>query len=86
MRKTLAISALAAVTIAAGLVATADEAAAQRRWSRAFGVGIGAGVMAGATFAGSVPVHVEAKCAWVDQYDRHGNYLGRVRVCDTTPY
>jgi len=86
VRTTLAIAALAAVTIASSLLASTDEAAAQqRRWNRVFGAGIGAGVIAGATVA-SVPVYVEAKCAWVDQYDRQGNYLGRVRVCDTTPY
>ena len=85
MHKTLAIAALAAATVASGLLATTDEAAAQRRWTRAFGIGIGTGVIAGATIA-SVPVIVEGKCTWVDQYDRQGNYLGRVRVCDTTPY
>jgi hypothetical protein len=86
VRKTFAIAALAAITVASSLLAFTDEAAAQqRRWTRAFGIGIGAGVIAGATVA-SVPVYVEAKCAWVDQYDREGNFLGRVRVCDTTPY
>ena len=83
MHKTLAIAALAAATVAAGLLATTDDANAQRGWHRAF-VGIGAGVIAGATIA-SVPVYVEGKCTWIDQYDRQGNYLGRVRVCDTTP-
>jgi hypothetical protein len=84
VHKILAIAALAAITVASSLLATTDEANAQRRWNRAF-VGIGAGVIAGATIATNVPVYVEGKCTWVDQYDRQGNFLGRVRVCDTTP-
>jgi hypothetical protein len=86
VRKILAIAALAGITIASSLIASTDEASAQRRWVRAFGPGVAAGVIAGATIASSGPVTVEAKCGWVDQYDRNGNYLGRVRVCDTSPY
>jgi hypothetical protein len=85
MRRILTVAALATATFSASLAASTDQASAQRRWGTAFGIGLAAGVIAGSTFAGSVPVLVEPKCGWVDQYDRDGNYLGRVRVCEAPP-
>jgi hypothetical protein len=87
MSKLFAVVALAGATFASTMIATTDEAQAQRRWGPAVGIGIAAGVLAGAAIANSGPAYASpVRCGWVDQYDRWGNYMGRVRVCDTVPY
>ena len=79
MRKTLAIAALAVVTIVSSMIATTGQADAQfRRWGPAIGLLAGAFV-AGAVIANSGPYE---RCGWVRQYDRCGNYMGRAWVCD----
>jgi hypothetical protein len=87
MRKLLVVSALASATVASTMIASTDEAQAQRRWGRALGFGIAAGVLTGVAIANSGPVYVEgATCRYVAQYDQWGNYVGRVQVCNTNPY
>lgn len=88
MRKLFVVAALAGATVASTMIASTDEAQAQRRWGRAVGFGIAAGVLTGLAIANSGPVYVEggATCRLVPQYDQWGNYVGRVQVCNTTPY
>lgn len=82
MRKTLAIAALAGITITSSLIATTGQADAHyRRWGPALGLGIAAGVVTGAVIANSGPVYVERRCGWLRQYDRFGYYMGRAWVC-----
>jgi uncharacterized membrane protein YfcA len=82
MRKTLAIAALAVVTVTSSLIATTGQADAQfRRWGPALGIGIATGIVAGAVIANSAPAE---RCGWVRTYDRWGNYTGRAWAC--TPY
>jgi hypothetical protein len=76
MRKTLAIAALAIVTVTSSLIATTNQADAQfRRWGPA---AIAGGIIAGAVIANSAPYE---RCGWVRQFDRWGNYMGRAWVC-----
>jgi hypothetical protein len=91
MRKMLVVASLVTATVATGMIATTDEAQAQRRWGRAIGFSIGAAMVTGAIIANSGPVYVESPtCRWVkvDRYDDDGNRVGvrRVQICDTTPY
>jgi hypothetical protein len=81
MSKFFAVAALAGATVASTMIATTDQANAQRRWGPAIGLGIAAGIVTGAVIANSY-----AQCGWVNQFDRWGNYIGRVRVCNTVPY
>lgn len=79
MRKTLAIAALAVVTVASGLIATTGQADAQfRRWGPA---AIAGAFVAGAVIANSGPYE---RCGWVRHFDRRGNYIGRSWAC--VPY
>lgn len=79
MRKTLAIAALAVVTITSSLIATTGQADAQfRRWGPAVIVG---GIVAGAVIANSAPYE---RCGWVYHQDRRGNVIGRSWAC--VPY
>jgi hypothetical protein len=81
MRKTLAIAAVAIVTVASSLIATTGQADAQfRRWGPALGVAAGVGIVTGAIIANSGP-HYE-RCGWVHQRDQYGNYMGRFWVCN----
>ena len=81
MRKMLAVAALAVVTITSSMIATTGQADAHfRRWGPAIGLGIAAGVVAGAVIANSGPAY--ERCGWVRQYDRFGNYMGRTWVCN----
>lgn len=81
MRKTLAIAAVAVVTVASSLIATTGQADAHfRRWGPALGIGIAAGVMTGAIIANSGPQY--ERCGWVHHRDRWGNYMGRTWVCN----
>jgi hypothetical protein len=79
MRKTLAIAALAIVTVTSSLIATTGQADAQfRRWGPA--AFIAGGIVAGAVIANSGPGY--ERCGWLRQYDRYGNYMGRTWVCN----
>ena len=81
MRKTLAIAALAIVTVTSSLIATTGQADAQfRRWGPAIGLGIAGGIVAGAVIANSGPGY--ERCGWLRHYDRYGNYMGRSWVCN----
>lgn len=77
--------ALAALTLTAGLAAAPQQAEAR---NGAIGLGIAAGVLAGAAIAGSAAyaqphyVYYGPRCHWVRQYDSYGYYVGRVRVCN----
>ncbi len=84
MRKTLAIAALAGITIFSSLIASTGQADAQfRRWGPALGLGIAATVVTGAVIANSGPYVVEGpRCLRVRQYDSWGNYMGRTTVCN----
>lgn len=76
--------ALAALTLTAGVAGTTQQAEAR---NGAIGLGIAAGVLAGAAIAGAAHghyVHYEGgyrSCRWVRQYDDYGYYIGRTRVC-----
>lgn len=77
MRKTLAIAALAVVTVTSSLIASTGQADAQfRRWGPA---AIAGAFIAGAVIANSGPYE---RCGWLRRYDRWGNYRGRVWVCN----
>ena len=80
MRKTLAIAALAVVTVTSSLIATTNQADAHRwRWGPAVGLGIAGAFVAGAVIANSGPYE---RCGWLRRYDRWGHYRGRVWVCN----
>jgi len=81
MRKMLAVAALAVVTITSSLIASTGQADAQfRRWGP---LAIGGAFIAGAVIANSGPYYYDGpRCGWVRQFDRWGNYMGRVRVCN----
>jgi hypothetical protein len=78
--------AVAALTLTAGVAANSQQAEAR---NGAIGLGIAAGVLAGAAIAGSAayaePSYVyyaPRRCHWVRQHDAYGYYVGRVRVCN----
>ncbi len=74
MRKMLVIAALAVATVSSTMIATTDQANAQfRRWGPAV---FGAAVVTGAIIAS------QRECGWVRQFDRRGNYMGRVWACN----
>jgi hypothetical protein len=67
------------------MIATTDQANAQfRRWAPVIGLGAAA-VITGAAIANS-GYYAPVQCGWVAQYDRWGNYIGRVKICNTVPY
>jgi hypothetical protein len=79
MRKILAVTALAAVTITSSLIASTGQADAQfRRWGP---LAFGGAFIAGAVIANSGPYHYGPRCGWVRTFDRYGNYMGRVWTC-----
>jgi hypothetical protein len=79
MRKILAIAAITIVTVTSSLIATTNNADAQfRRWGP---VAIAGAFVAGAVIANSAPYSYGPRCGWVRQFDRWGNYMGRVWVC-----
>ena len=80
MRKTLAVAALAGLTLVSSMIATTGQADARGwRWGPAIGLGIAGGIVAGAVIANSGPYE---RCGWLRQYDRYGNYMGRTWVCN----
>ena len=79
MRKTLAIAALAVVTITSSLITSTRQADARGwRWGPAVFAGA---FVAGAVIANSGPYE---RCGWVRHFDRRGNYIGRSWAC--VPY
>ena len=83
MRKTLAIAALAVVTITSSLITSTSQADARGwRWGGpAVGLGIAGAFVAGAVIANGAPYE---RCGWVRAFDRRGNYIGRTWAC--VPY
>lgn len=82
MRKTLAIAALAAVTVASSMIASTSEADAHfRRWGPGLGFVAAGAFVAGAVIANSAPYE---RCGWVYRYDRRGHVIGRAWAC--VPY
>jgi peptidoglycan/LPS O-acetylase OafA/YrhL len=81
MRKILAIAAIAVVTVTSSLIATTNQADAQfRRWGPA---AIAGAFVAGAVIANSGPYYYgPPRSCWARQFDRWGNYMGRVWVCN----
>jgi hypothetical protein len=81
-----AVAALAALTLTAGVVTTSGEAqAGWKGFGPALGLGIAAGIVAGAAYATTAPgyyVSAPAGCRWVARYDAWGNYRGSVKLCD----
>ena len=88
----LAAGTLAALTITAGVLAAPSQAEAKWKggWGPAIGLGIAAGVVAGAAYATSGPGYYVAPgyadCRYVERYDRWGNYRGTRKVCDVIGY
>ena len=80
MSKFFAVIALAGATVASTMIATTDQAQAQRRWGPAISLGIAAGVVTGAIIANSGPHY--RRCGWVQTFDQVGNYMGRQYVCN----
>ena len=83
----LAAGALAALTLTVGVFAAPTQAEARWRggWGPAVGLGIAAGVLAGAAYATTAPgyyVGGPVGCRWVARYDAWGNYRGSMKVCD----
>jgi hypothetical protein len=71
----LVIAALAVATVSSTMIASTDQANAQfRRWGPA--AFVGAAVVTGAIIAS------QRECGWVRQFDRRGNYMGRVWACN----
>lgn len=83
----IAAAAIAALTLTAGIAATTNQAHAGSHGG-AVGIGIAAGLLAGAAIANNAyaqPSYVVdygyRRCGWVRQFDAYGNYIGRVRSC-----
>ena len=77
----IATGTIAALALTVGVLATStNEAKAwgAKGWGPAIGLGIAAGVVAGAAYAASNPYN----CRMVARYDSWGNYRGSIRVCD----
>ena len=86
-----AVAAFAALTLTAGVVTTSSEAqAGWRGWGPAVGLGIAAGIVAGAAYATTAPGYYVApgyrSCRFVERYDVYGNYRGTQKVCDLVAY
>jgi hypothetical protein len=80
VRKTLAVAAVAGLTIVSSIIATTGQADAHWRWGPAVGLGIAGGIIAGAVIANSAPAY--QRCGWMPQYNRYGDYMGRTWVCN----
>ena len=81
MRKTLAIAALAIVTVSSSLIASTNDADAHfRRWGP---VAFAGAFVAGAVIANSGPYYYNGpRSCWARQFDRYGRYMGRVWICN----
>jgi hypothetical protein len=76
MKTRIAAALVAALTLSATMVAGSSQAQARHWGWGGFGLGLALGSAAAATYVYNSPCH------WVRQFDRFGNYVGRVRVCD----
>lgn len=86
--KTIA-AALAALALATTFTAIGGQAQAHPHFGHGWGIGAGfaAGALIGAAAASNAyyaPGYAE--CHYVNRYDRWGNYLRTVKVCDVVPY
>jgi hypothetical protein len=79
MKTKFAAALVAALTI--GTVAVSGTSQAQaHHWHGGWGWGgVGLGLALGAAAAST---YYAPSCYWTPQYDRFGNYLGRVKVCN----
>jgi hypothetical protein len=79
----IAVLALSGLVLAGGPAST--EKAEAGYHGDGIGLGIAAGVLAGAAVAGAYSQPVDAdgyrRCGWIRQHDAYGNYIGRVRTC-----
>jgi hypothetical protein len=84
--KTIA-AAIAALTIAASLTAFNGQAQAHH-FHHGWGIGGGfiAGTLIGAAAASNAYYDGYTECHYVKRFDRWGNYIRTVRVCDVVPY
>ena len=86
--KTIA-AAIAAITLATSRTAFSGQAQAHH-WGHHGGWGIGAGIVAGTLIGSAVAANAYndgyAECHYVKRFDRWGNYMRTVKVCDVVPY
>ena len=79
MKTKIAAALVAALTLGAASVASTSQAEAHHWGHRGWGWGAaGLGLAIGAAAAATA----YSDCYWVRQFDRFGNYVGRVRVCN----
>jgi len=85
--KTIA-AALAALTLASTFTAIGGQAQAHPHFGHGWGIGAGfaAGALIGAAAANTYYAPAYTDCRYVDRYDRWGNYVRTVKVCDVVPY
>lgn len=81
-------AALAALTIAASLTAFGGQAQAHHFGHHGWGIGAGivAGTLIGAAAASNVYYDGYADCHYVKRFDKWGNYIRTIKVCDVVPY
>lgn len=84
--KTIA-AAIAALTVAASLTVFNGQAQAHH-FHHGWGIGGGfiAGTLVGAAVASNYYAPGYAECHYVRRFDRWGNYLRTVKICDVVPY
>ena len=80
MKTRIAAALVAALTLGATVVAGSSQAQAHH-WHGGWGWGgVGLGLALGSAAAATYVYN--GPCRWVRQFDRFGNYVGRVRICD----
>ena len=80
MKTKIAAALLAALTLGTVSVASTSQAQAHHWGGHGWGWGgVGLGLALGAAAAST---YAYTDCYWVRQFDRYGNYVGRVRVCN----
>ncbi len=77
MKTKIAAVLLAALTIGTVAVSTTSQAEAHH-----YGWGLGGFGLGLALGAAAASNYYAPSCYWQPQYDRFGNYLGRVKVCN----
>jgi uncharacterized membrane protein YfcA len=86
--KTIA-AAITAIALATSLTAFIGQAQAHH-WGHHGGWGIGAGIVAGTLIGSAVAANAYndgyAECHYVKRFDRWGNYMRTVKICDVVPY
>jgi hypothetical protein len=81
----IAALALATLAVTGGLASTTSRAEAG---GGGLGWGIGAGLIGAAVVGSAIAANNGSyyagyrRCAWVQQFDAYGNYLGRIRTCN----